>query len=391
MVEQINQDSELKPMKIIVVSRDKTLIKDGNYKVPGNALSRTILYSKEFTHVFNITNGPDIGSQEINPNLSIFSVSGGYLTFIVKSYFIASKIISKNQIDAIITQDPLLTGIIGILLKYRFKIPVIVSLHGDYLNNKFWLDEGIINYFYNFIGNFITKHADGLRVVSQRIKEKMIIWGYPKDKIFVFPVMVELNKFQFESKNNPIKQKYNMFKDIVLFVGRLVKQKNIDNLISAADIVLKQYPNVVFLIIGTGEEQDRLKSRVCSLHLEKNFKFEGFIDNETLLLYYNACDIFVLPSNYEGRATVLVEAMSAGKAVISTDISGAKDVIIHGWNGYIVQDNDSRELAEKILTLLQNPVLRTEMGLNGKGICQKNDISQNSYLLREMTDSLIKK
>ena len=133
---------------------------------------------------------------------------------------------------------------------------------------------------------------------------------------------------------------------------------------------------------------DKVEKMMESLKIKDNVIFEGHV--EDIIQYYYSSDIFVLPSNYEGRARVLVEAMACGMPVITTDVSGASDVIIEGENGFIVPGNNSKALAQKIVYLLENPELRKEMGERGKRYVKENlDIKKNAYKYRELYEKTI--
>jgi glycosyltransferase involved in cell wall biosynthesis len=307
------------------------------------------------------------------------------------AYRIVSKIFKKERIDLITTQDPYLTGLVGYMLKRKYGVPLIIQMHGEELDNKFWLQERRINLFFNILGKFLLKKADAVRVDSERIenyvRRKLKI---PTQKIFRIPVFTFVEKFiRYNQKRAfKLKKKYSTYSNIVLYVGRLSIEKNLENLLNAAPAVLKKYPKTLFLLVGQGKEEERLRKLARYLGIQKNVVFEGFVKD--VVPYYHMCDLFVLPSNYEGRAIVLVEALACSKPVISTDVSGARDVIFDGKTGYVVPLNDAHALAEKIIYLLNNPKRREQMGKRGqKYVMKTQDIKRSSHKLREMYTKVI--
>lgn len=379
-------------MNVLFISVDSTLLAEEEKKISGDARYRLIEYGKYFSKIFvAVCTKKNFKKKILSNNIFIYPISGNnHFSPLHKGYRICSNIIKKEKIDAILTQDPFLTGITGYLLKKRYKIPLIIALHGDYLDNKYWIEECLINKFYNKIGKFILKRGDAWRVDSIKIKNHLISeYGFPPQKIFVFPIYINVEKFYTSKEPNAIRQKYSSYDNIILFIGRLAKQKNVGNLLRAVPSVLKEFPKTLFLIVGTGGEEKQLKRMADELNIVQNVKFEGFVDHDRIPEYLHACDIFVLPSNYEGRATVLVEAMACEKSVICTDISGARDVIINGENGYVVSQNNHIELAQKIIYLLKNPEERTEIGKIGKRTVERQDIKRNAGKLREMFDEVL--
>ena len=152
---------------------------------------------------------------------------------------------------------------------------------------------------------------------------------------------------------------------MVLFVGMLIKQKNMPNLLKASKLVLNNHPKTLFAIIGDGPEKDYL-SRLCrELDIAQYVRFLGLVSYDNLPEYYAACDLFVLPSWFEGLAKVLMEAAYAQKPIVATNVSGANDIIIDNETGYIVEVDNPQQLADRIEKLLENPDKAITMGAQG--------------------------
>ena len=112
---------------------------------------------------------------------------------------------------------------------------------------------------------------------------------------------------------------------------RLVYKNGIDTLIETANIVVKKNPKIVFLVVGKGPDMESVKLQVAQLGIEANFKLAGFVSDEDLPSYYNAADLFVLPSKSgEGLPLVALEAMACGLPVIATDVGGIREILIGG-------------------------------------------------------------
>jgi len=147
---------------------------------------------------------------------------------------------------------------------------------------------------------------------------------------------------------------------VVGTVARLSRQKGIEYLLHAAKTVIKQFPDITFIIAGKGPLESQLKGLSIKLGISDKVKFLGFNDDIPKLL--SVIDIFVLPSLWEGMPNVVLEAMAAGKPVIATDTGGSKDIIDSGINGVLVEPKNSEALAEAILALLGDPAQRKRLG-----------------------------
>lgn len=136
---------------------------------------------------------------------------------------------------------------------------------------------------------------------------------------------------------------------VALTVRRLVYKNGIDTLIECANLSVKKNPNVFFLVVGKGPDQNSVQARIRLLGIENNFKLAGFVSDEDLPSYYNAADFFVLPSKSgEGLPLVALEAMACGLPVIATNVGGIREILIEDF-GKLVQPNEPEIMAEAVL------------------------------------------
>jgi glycosyltransferase involved in cell wall biosynthesis len=146
----------------------------------------------------------------------------------------------------------------------------------------------------------------------------------------------------------------------VLFVGRLLEEKGIFDLVEAFPQVLEQ-AGCELIVVGDGEKEDELRGRIRSLGLEDRVAMAGYLSGSELSLEYHDATMFVLPSWSEGFPTVLAEAMDAGLALVTTRIRGAADHLVEGENALFVEPRDRKALASAIVKVLQDPELRARM------------------------------
>lgn len=173
-----------------------------------------------------------------------------------------------------------------------------------------------------------------------------------------------------------------------LLIARLLKDKGIYEYIRAADIIHKIFPkkNISFSILGpfdsnpeaiTFEEVQQLKSK-------KLIKYLG--ESDDVRPYIEKCSVYVLPSYREGMPRSTLEAMSMGRAIITTDVPGCKETVISGKNGYLVKAKSSQELAKAMIKFIENDKLIDEMGQYSRKLaCKKFNVHEiNSIMLQEM-------
>jgi len=192
------------------------------------------------------------------------------------------------------------------------------------------------------------------RIIASTKKEKEdLIYYYDTapETISVIPCGVNLDLFR------PIKREIARChlglngEGIILFVGRIVPQKGIDNLLKAM-AYLERKRRTTLVVIGGDEhsqaEMQRLESLSQSLKIHESVIFLGLVQQEMLPFFYSAADLCVVPSYYESFGLVVLESLACGTPVVATNVGGAENVIRHGETGYVVKDNDPYRLADKL-------------------------------------------
>jgi glycosyltransferase involved in cell wall biosynthesis len=246
-------------------------------------------------------------------------------------------------------------------------LPYVATLHGTQLNEfKNSLHYGaspnhIITDFASMIMEWYSgKKADKVIVVSQENRRDVIDqYRIAESKIATIPNGVDVSRFQPSKCDS---------KDVI-FVGRLHERKGIDKLLESFSKVIRSEPQAVLHIVGSGEDEARLKALAKRLELNnKSVKFHGFVSEKGLVDLYSRSSLFVLPSYYEGFGIVLIEAMSAGLPLVSVRTGGAVEVIEEGKNGYLV---DYDNMHEGIIKLLSNQNLRKKMGEESRKMVEK--------------------
>jgi glycosyltransferase involved in cell wall biosynthesis len=157
---------------------------------------------------------------------------------------------------------------------------------------------------------------------------------------------------------------------VVGTVGRLVDQKGFRDLIAAAPQVLAAVPQAHFVIVGSGELAGKLQRQAQQAGVAHRVHFAGW--RSDVMACYDAFDLFVLPSLWEGCPYTLLEAMGCGRAVVATRVPGSVDIVREGETGRLVEPAQPAALAEAIIALARDPERRRQMGERGREVVERD-------------------
>lgn len=170
---------------------------------------------------------------------------------------------------------------------------------------------------------------------------------------------------------------------VITFIGRLNRDKGLEELKAAFHEVRQREPNCILLLIGPGEAEDGALTNAVAAGSEANVRFTGYTPQPER--YLAVTDLFCLPSYREGFGNVVIEAAAMGVPAIGTDIVGLRDAIVDGETGLLVPPKDAAALARAIMTLLSNDALRAEMGAKARlrAVAQFDSRKVNDAVLAE--------
>lgn len=152
-----------------------------------------------------------------------------------------------------------------------------------------------------------------------------------------------------------------------LFVGKLVEQKGVDVLIRAIAKARSVIPEVRLKIVGDGPEEHTLKELAADLHVSELITFTGKLSNSQAMKELERALCVVIPSKYvENCSIVGIEALSRGKVIIASDLGGLPDLVDDRETGFLVRPNDPDDLSDKIIYIVQNRSLPSEMGARAR-------------------------
>jgi len=175
---------------------------------------------------------------------------------------------------------------------------------------------------------------------------------------------------------------------LILYIGRLDKEKRVNILIKALALLPKSMPFHA-LIAGTGNEAVRLQELIRKTHLKKKVTFIGLVPKEELPALYGIASIFVMPSTAELQSLVTMEAMALKLPIVGAKAGALPYLIKENKNGFLFEPDNSADLAKKLMTLLENKELRNKMGEESFRIIQEHDINVVTKTLETLYARLI--
>jgi len=243
-------------------------------------------------------------------------------------------------------------------------IPVVVTVHSlpelvRYPRSLSSLEEKLFSPFLLSTERTVVNKADIVTTVSEFVAEEVRKHLFFRNsQITVIGSGVDHDFFK------PISP--SVGNSYVLYVGRLHNKKGVLDLVHSASYVHRQYPDVHFILIGSGPLERKIRKTVQKGGLVNRFKFIRTADKATLRRYYSNASVFLLPSYYEGLPLSLLEAMSCGAPVVATSVGGIKEIIKHGQSGFLVRPGDLEALAQSVVYLISNPLLGRQLGENAR-------------------------
>ncbi len=274
-------------------------------------------------------------------------------------FFVMKSIVISRNCD-VIHSHWVPSGLIGLICRFFNKTPLLITTRGTDIN-------GLTAGFLKFITIKILKKTNKITTVSNVLKTILIDLGIDKKKIRVIPNGVSKELILHEDEKI-LKTNIGLplNKSIILYIGRLTPVKGPDYLIEAIKIICRKEKNCLFVFIGKGQLLDTLLIKIKDYHINNYVVFVGEKKQTEIAKWLNVCDIIVIPSLSEGRPNVALEAMICQKPVVATNVGGISELVINGKTGFLVPEKNPKEMAEKLLILINNKILGESMGRQGK-------------------------
>ena len=292
-----------------------------------------------------------------------------------------------KQLDVIHTQHPFVMGNYGSFFADIYNKPLIFTHHTQYDKYSHYIpfEQETVQMFTRWLVKDYANKCDCVIAPSESIKKMLLNQGI-KSRIEVVPTGINLDVFGNPNREI-IRKKYNLSLEqkLLLYAGRIAKEKNLEFLIKSFKLVLNKKPNTYLMLVGSRTKKDYLVDLIKKLNLETKVFLVGH--SNAVQNYYGAADLFVFSSKTETQGLVLVEAMAAGIPVVAVDSAGVKDVV-DGKNGVLTKESLS-EFSEKIIKLLENDALRKEMSQNARKTASNYSIQKMSRKMLKVYESVL--
>ena len=289
------------------------------------------------------------------------------------SFFRLIQVLRKEKFVIVHTHTPKASFIGQITAKLTGTPIIIRTLHGFYFHEN---TNPVVRRIFILLESFASNFSDLILSQNREDIDTAIQEGIcDKDRIEFLGNGIDIERFNPLTINrsdiSKVSGELDLVKDkkVIGFVGRLVKEKGIYELIQAAKIVKQSIDDIQFLIIGPVDydKKDAVTPEIAKEQgVSDYFIFTGYQENMPLL--YSLMDIFVLPSHREGFPRSPMEASAMKIPTVTMDIRGCREVVDDGKNGLLVPLGDVQALAQAIVRLLKNPLEAKKMGEAGRQI-----------------------
>ncbi len=290
--------------------------------------------------------------------LSPFFFAGGILA--------ALRHCQKVRPDLIHAHWALPNGFIGAVVSRRLGIPLVVSIPGSdaQVANSNALFRRMARFTFAQ-ASLITANSGALRdavlpLGADPDKFEMIVYGVDPARLCPDPTGTAELRAELDIAPEDV---------MLLAVGRMVVKKGFDVLLQALAKAELRERSVVAVLVGTGDEWSKWQWLAASLGVATRVRWVGVVPYDQIGVYYNACDLLVMPSvtaPADGLNVCVPDAMSCGKPVVGSRAAGNDLAIVDGETGFLVPEGDPSALARAIATLADEPTLRKQMGFLGR-------------------------
>jgi glycosyltransferase involved in cell wall biosynthesis len=273
-----------------------------------------------------------------------------------------SATIEKLKPDVVHAESHLfLTSVQAVRKARKLGLPCVVTVHGVFAERGFAVNSAQLAYL-RTLGLEVFKNADVVVCLTRSDVEQVVRLGCSLKKVRLIPNAVDTELFSPSGERES---------SLVVWVGRFVPEKGVEYLIEAARLVVDEFKDVRFLLVGYGPLKAKMMRLVHERGLDGFVWFVGPLSRDEVAGVLGRAAVFVLPSLSEGMPLALLEAMSCGNAVVASNIGGIAEIVRDYDNGVLVSPRNVEELASSILSLLCDDGLRGKVARNAREAVEK--------------------
>lgn len=371
-------------MKVLIIGADPSFRGDIN-KVE-NKFNFYLKQGHEITIVDMLTGVPSIITDS---KIKFYCFGGKNKFFALVNHFVGIYKIYKEKkskgetFDVVTSQDLIYTGLLGLFAAKLFRINLVPQVHGDYVDNPLWLKQSKLRHIENRICKFVLSRVKFVRTVSNRIAKDLE--KYTKDKtVLSSPIGTSFSAYFPQS---PLPEKRNKQ---LLFVGRLIEEKNPYLFCEIAKQVVQMDSEFKIVIAGSGIMQKELEKFFLDNKVNQSVTFHGQCGSEKLRELYQDSLCYVHTALWEGWGMPMIESIASGCPVITTDSGCVGEAVLDGLHGFVCEPN-ARDFVDKIFELEKNPDLQKEFAINGIRDSKNWELDYQTKQFLEILDYASKK
>lgn len=261
-----------------------------------------------------------------------------------------------------------LTALAGRAVRHLFAQALLAVTIHDTAHGKHFGKLTPPNQYVSFLERFVGAEAHLVICCSEHVRQELIQeYQVAPEKIAIIPCGVDTGRFAVEADLAAFSQVFSSPTDrIVLYVGRLDREKGIPHLLEAMARVLLAVPEARLVIAGKGVLQQELSETARSLQIDDRVSFVGYVQDEPLAALYRCAQALAVPSLYEPFGIVALESMACGRPVVASDVGGLREIVLEGQTGLRVPPGNATALARALTGLLVDEATADRMGAAGR-------------------------
>src|SRR3989344_5275546 len=354
-------------MKLISIGTDQKIFEEGS-AVQKRQIEYGKLFEESHLIIFNNKIKSVFERMNISGNVFVYPTnSKSKISGIFDALKTIKAISSKPGCGNIVisTQDPFETGLVGLLSKLFYGLPLHVQLHTDF-NNKYFVLHSPLNTIRFLLAHIVLPYADSVRCVSEKVANSV---RELNPKVSVLPISQVFNVENISLKKE--------FKARLITICRLEKEKDLETAIKAFKKLSEFYPEATFTIVGDGSQRKSLELMARSLDLEDKIKFVGWQNNPSD--FYREADIYISTSLFEGYGLSMVEAALYNLPLVLSD-AGIAEEYFRNKGALICDPKDESGFYRSLSVLFKDKEARLMMGEEARKSVESKIIPWNKYL-----------
>lgn len=306
--------------------------------------------------------------------------------------FLAERTVKRLRVGLVHTHGMASMGLAALATSVRLKLPLVGTFHTMIPDATHYITKSAtfgrigkgllwryLRWYYNKCDQVIAPSKWVAKILAERGIEN----------VHVVHPGVDTKKFsmQARAKGKAFRKRHRLGSGpVVLHVGRVALEKNIETLIRSAIYVLEEIPDCKFVIVGKGPAEKTYRALVKKEGVEDAFRFTGFVPDEELPQAYGAADVLAFPSTFETLGLVALEAMACGTPVACADHEPLREIVEEGKNGAIFNARDPEACAAAIVRVYKR---RRRLGAAARKTAMKNDVQKSTAKLVEVYEKAL--